>query len=221
MADDFRIRVRFEDEGSILHFGRTLREREFEKEVREELSDGVVVTRDGSDVFLYASSEGQAKAAVQAVRQVLEQHEMQADVSPILRWHPVSEEWEDASVPLPQSAAEIAAEREHQEREEAADSRAQGYAEWEVRIDVPSHRDAVELADRLEAEGISPIVRRWKYLLIGTETDERARALAERIGADVPAGTTVTAEPSSAIGWELTSNNPWGTLFGGFGPGPR
>jgi hypothetical protein len=124
-------------------------------------------------------------------------------------------------VPLPKSAEEIAAERERQERGEAADSREQGYAEWEVRIDLPSHRDAVKLADRLEAEGITPIVRRWKYLLIGTETDEDARELAERIRPDVPAGTTVQAEPSSAIGWELTGNNPWGTLFGGFGPGPR
>src|SRR4030095_15031852 len=35
MADDFRIAVEFRDEGSLLHFGRTLREREFEKELHE------------------------------------------------------------------------------------------------------------------------------------------------------------------------------------------
>ena len=84
----------------------------------------------------------------------------------------------------------------------------------------PTHRDAVELAERLEGEGISPLVRRWKYILIGTETDEQARALAERIRAEAPPDAEVKAEPSAAIGWELTGEN-WFTTFGGFGPGPR
>jgi hypothetical protein len=77
----------------------------------------------------------------------------------------------------------------------------------------------VELAERLEAEGISPLVRRWKYLLIGTATDDDARALAERIRAEVPEGADVKAEPSAAVGWEATGNNPF-SVFGGFGPGP-
>ena len=72
MADDYRIKVEFEDEGSILHFGRSLREREFEKELREQLGDGVIVTHDGSEVFLYASTLEQAQAAERAVREVLE-----------------------------------------------------------------------------------------------------------------------------------------------------
>ena len=52
MADDFRITVEFQDEGGILHFGRSLREREFEKELREQLGEGVVVTHVGAEVFL-------------------------------------------------------------------------------------------------------------------------------------------------------------------------
>jgi hypothetical protein len=220
MADDFRIKVEFEDEGSILHFGRNLREREFESELREQLGEGVIVTRDGPEVFLYASTPAQAQAAEQAVREVLEHQGVRAEVSPILRWHPVAEEWEDASVPLPQTEDEVAAENTLQEQEEAEDTRKLGYAEWEVRVDLPTHRDAVELAERLEGEGITPIVRRWRYLLIGTETDQQAAALAERIRAEAPAGATVKAEPSAAIGWELTGQNPF-AAFGGFGPGPR
>ena len=77
----------------------------------------------------------------------------------------------------------------------------------------------MELADRLEREGISPVVRRWKYLLIGTATDNEARALAERIRAEAPAGADVKAEPSATVGWEATSRN-WFAPFGGFGPGP-
>jgi hypothetical protein len=63
-------------------------------------------------------------------------------------------------------------------------------------------------------------VRRWKYLLIGTATDDDARALAERIRAEAPEGASVKAEASATIGWELTGQNPFAP-FGGFGPGPR
>ncbi len=219
MADDFRIKVEFEDESKLLHFGRSLREREFEKELREELGDGVVVTRDGSEVFLYASSPEQAQAAERAAKEELKEQEIDAEVSPVERWHPIEAAWKDAAVPLPRTDEEIAAEHARQEAREAQETREQGYAEWEVRVDLPTHRDAEELAERLEAEGLGPIVRRWKYLLIGTATDDEARALAERIRAEAPPGADVKAEPSAAIGWELTGRNPFAT-FGGFGPGP-
>jgi len=219
MADDFRIQVEFEDEGHVLRFGRSLREREFENELREQLGDGVVVTRDGPEVFLYASTVDQARAAERAVREVLEHEGASAEVSPILRWHPIEQHWEDATVPLPQNAEDVQAELARQERQEAAETDKLGYAEWEVRVDLPTHHDAVDLSERLEAQGITP-VRRWKYLLIGARTDEEARALADRIRTEAPEGASVKAEPSVAIGWELTGQNPF-AAFGGFGPGPR
>ena len=220
MADDFRIAVEFGDEGSLLHFGRSLREREFEKDLREQLGDGVVVTHNGSHVFLYASSPEQARAAERAVREVLNQLGVHAEVSPVLRWHPVEERWEDASVPLPQTDEETEAEHRRWEEQQTKEAQTTGYAEWEVRVDLPSHKDAVKLAEQLEQEGISPIVRRWKYLLIGTANDDDARALAERIVAEAPAGADVKAEPSATIGWEETSRNPFAP-FGAFGPGSR
>jgi hypothetical protein len=219
MVDDFRIIVEFEDEDSLFHFGRSLREREFRKELREQLGDGVIVTHAGAKVFLYASTPDQARAAERAVREVLEHQRVDAEVSPVLRWHPVEQRWEDVSVPLPQTSEEVAVEHERQEEQEAEESRTLGYAQWEVRVDLPTHNDAVDLAKRLESEGISPLVRRWKYLLIGTATDDEARALAERIRAEAPEGATVMAEPSSALGWELTGQNPF-AAFGGFGPRP-
>ena len=106
---------------------------------------------------------------------------MEAEVSPILRWHPVEEQWEDASAPLPETADQLEAEHQRREQQEAEERATEGYAEWEVRIDLPSHGDAVALAERLEAEGIAPIVRRWKYILIGAATEDDARALAERL----------------------------------------
>jgi hypothetical protein len=219
MADDFRLVVEFPDDSHGLHFGRALSERRFERAVEDQVPESVLVTRDGPRVFLYTATEAQAKAAASAVQEVLSERGLQAEVSPIMRWHPVEERWEDASVPLPQSAAEVAVEHERQEEQEAEESRSLGYAEWEVRVDLPTHRDAVKLAERLEAEGISPLVRRWKYILIGTATDEDAQALAERIRIEAPEGATVKAEPSATIGWELTGQNPF-AAFGGFGPAP-
>jgi hypothetical protein len=214
--DDFRIVVEFEEESHGLHFGRALGEHEFAREVREQLQDGVLVTRDGPHVFLYTATREKAEAAEKVVREVLAEHDLAASVSPVLRWHPVEERWEDASVPLPQTDDALEAEHERQERQESDETRALGYAEWEVRVDFPSHRDAVAFAKRLEAEGITPITRRWKYLLIGTSTDDEAKALAERLGAEVPSGATVTAEPSATIGWEIESRNPF-SLLGGLG----
>jgi hypothetical protein len=219
MADDFRLAVEFQDEGSLLHFGHSLREREFTKELREQLGDGVVVTRDGPHVFLYASTLEQARAAEKAVREELDRLEVEAEVSPLLRWHPIEERWEDASAPMPQTGEEVEAERRRWEEQQTKEARALGYAEWEVRVDLPGHADAVKLAERLEQEGINPIIRRWKYLLIGTASEDDARALAERIRAEAPEGADVKAEASSAIGWEATGSNPFAS-FGAFGPSP-
>jgi hypothetical protein len=219
MADDFRLAVEFEENRHKLHFGRLLGEREFEQDVREQLGQGVVVTHDGPNVFLYTATREQAEAARKVVGEVLAEHDLNASVSPILRWHPVEERWEDLSEHLPQNEAEVDAEHERFEEQQEEEARTTGFAEWEVRVDLPSHRDAVEFASRLEAEGISPIVRRWKFLLIGTATDDDARALAERLQAEAPPGATVKAEASSAAGYEATANNPF-AMFGGFGPGP-
>lgn len=219
VADDFRLTVDFEHEQHVLHFGRSLGERDLEHDVRAQLGDGVVVTRDGSTVFLYTATREQADAVERVVRDTLAERQTSAEVSPLLRWHPVEERWEDASLPLPGTDTQVEAEHERFEAQQAEESRELGVAEWEVRVDLPSHRDAVKLAAQLDGEGIRPIVRRWKYLLIGTSTDDEARALAERIEAEAPAGATVTAEPSSAVAWELTADNPFAP-FGAFGPGP-
>jgi hypothetical protein len=179
----------------------------------------VLVTRDGPHVFLYTSTQKQAESVEKIVRLVLGEDVVSANVSPIMRWHPAEERWEDASKPLPQTAAAEHAEHERWEEEQAEESEELGYAEWEVRVDLASHRDAVAFAERLEAEGITPIVRRWKYVLIGTATDDDAKALAERLRAEAPTGAKVTAEPSATIEWEVASDSPF-SLFGGFGPRP-
>jgi hypothetical protein len=220
VADDFRVTIEFEDEGHVLPFGRLLSEREIEHELRDRLGEGVIVTRDGPHVYLYAGTRQQAAAAERAARDALAEQDEGGRVAAIERWHPIEDRWEDAEAGLPQSDAQVQAEEQRRRQDETEEAQEEGYAEWEVRIDLPSHRDAVEFAERLESQGISPIVRRWKYILIGTPTEEEAQELAARLESEAPEGATVRAEPSAAVGWEITSNNPF-SIFGGFGPGLR
>ena len=91
-------------------------------------------------------------------------------------------------------------------------------SEFEVRVTCSSHHDTVELSHRLRAEGI-PYVRRWRYLLIGATDEESAAALAERLSAEAPAGSTVTVEGSLAAVNAETPTNPF-AVFGGLGPPP-
>ena len=84
-----------------------------------------------------------------------------------------------------------------------------------MRVQCASHHDTVQLAHRLRSEGI-PYLRRWRYVLIGATDEESAAALAERLSAEAPAGSTVTAEASLAAIDAETPANPF-AVFGGLG----
>jgi hypothetical protein len=91
---------------------------------------------------------------------------------------------------MPDTAEQRAAEHQRLVDTETQDSLATGQAGWEVRVELPSHRQAVRLAERLEAEG-RPVIRRWKYLLVGVNNEDDASALAEAIGQEIPAKASV------------------------------
>jgi hypothetical protein len=131
------------------------------------------------------------------------------------RWHPVEQAWKDADVPLPRTEEELEAERARQQEREAAESRESGHAEWEVRIELPTHEQTEALADRLEAEGI-PVVRRATFLLVGAANQDDALALAERLRGELPEGARVQVEPGGGMVWEVAPQNPF-AVFGGFG----
>ncbi len=84
-----------------------------------------------------------------------------------------------------------------------------------MRVQCASHRDTVQLAHRLRSEGI-PYLRRWRYVLIGATDEESAAALAERLSAEAPPGSTVTTEASLAAIDAETPANPF-AVFGGLG----
>jgi hypothetical protein len=199
MADDWRVTVELAD-GSGQELGAKLDEHEIEEETRERLGDAIAVSTDGSRLFLYADTREAAEEARDVVAALLAKEAAKATFS-LDRWHPLSEEWQPGDMPLPATPAELEAEREEVEAQDAADTAAVGYAEWEVRIDLPGHSEATALAERLEREGI-PTTRRWKHLLVGAATEDDAHALAERLRDEAPAGATFGVEPSGEAAWE-------------------
>ena len=214
MADDWRVTVDFDDEGDGMQFAEWLGALELEAEERAKLGERVVVSRDGPRVYLYADSEERARAAHETVSARIEAEGVAAATS-FERWHPVEQEWKDAALPLPRTEEELRAEHERLQEREAADSLRRGEAEWEVRIELPSHEETVDLAEQLEAEGI-PVVRRHTYLIAGAVNEDDARALAERLRAEAPEGARIEVEPGGGLAWEVAPGNPF-AVFGGLG----
>jgi hypothetical protein len=214
VAEDWRITIDFDDEADGTQLVEWLAARRFESEERHTFGGRVAVSRDGPRVFLYADTEALARDADGIVRALLSSEGRQARVA-FERWHPVEQEWKDASLPLPQGEEEIRAERERQQAREAAESLATGEAEWEVRVSLPSREATDALADRLEGEGI-PVTRRATFLLVGAVNEDEAAALAKRLRGEVPEGATVEVEPGGAMVWEVSPKNPF-AVFGGLG----
>ena len=213
MSDDWRVEWDLDSEGVFERLRDQLREHEVADEARERLGDRVVVTSDPGKLFAYASTPEEAGEAARVLGELLAEHGMTGEPR-ICRWHPDEERWESPDVPLPSSPAAHEAERERLRETERAESRQAGADEWEVRVTLPSHADTVALAERLEAEGL-PLVRRWRFLIAGAQSEDDARALAERIRAEAPAGAEVDAEGSEALVW-AREHRPF-AVFGGLG----
>lgn len=191
--DDWRIRVELEEEHASgllerlgLHLGSRARELARELEAHR-----LPVSREGGTIFVYAPSGLQAEQA----RRVVEAELAEMGAVPrrlvIERWLADEDRWDDEP-PGPDVEAELVA---------------RGYAPWEVRVECSSHEEAEALAEGLRREGYE-VVRRWRYLIVGTATRAEAAALARRLHGQV--------EPGGELVWEVMPQNPF-ALFGGLG----
>ncbi|MGZ8512288.1 MAG: hypothetical protein ACXWWL_02510 [Candidatus Limnocylindria bacterium] len=212
MSDEWRVEVHLEHEGHGLTLGERLRSLDLDDEARKRLGERVVVTRDGSRMFLYVGSDEEARAAESVARDLATDEGLDAKTR-ITRWHPDADEWRDAAAPEPQTEVQRATEhREHEKTEEREAART-GHADWELRVDLESLDDTRALAARLSDEGIEHH-RRWKHLLIPAPTEERAAELADRVREAAPAGTEIHIEPAPG---SLT--HPAFVVIGGHTPG--
>jgi len=192
MADDWRIHITVEGEsdGLLDRLGNTLAGEA--GELAEKLEQRrLAVSRDGDELFIYAASQSEAARAGEIVEAVLREHSIEAKTSPVEHWLEAEERWDDE--PKGETWEEDELER--------------GYAPWEVRVTLPSHREARALAEMLEGEGYS-VERRWQYLIVGAASKEDADALAKRVHGEV--------EPGGDLVWETVPGNPF-AVFGGLG----
>jgi hypothetical protein len=210
MAEDWRVQLDIEDHGVLQRTVDRLRERGVARDAHERLGAGIAISTDPGRMFAYAQSREQAEEAAKVLAELAEAHHLAAQAV-IERWHPVEERWEPADVPLPQTDAERQVEHERLEAQEAAESEARGVPEWEVRVEMPEHSEAVELEERLLKEGF-PVARRSRFVVAGAETEDEASALAERIRAEVPADAKVTSGGSREVAWD--DQHPFGFLGG-------
>jgi hypothetical protein len=173
-GDDWRVRVEIEGDDEVRGFMERLRHGigQEAKELADALrNEHLVVSGEGNELFVYASSRAQAEQARKVIEAESQEHGLVTTVSDVEHWLAAEERWDN----------------EPRDDTWEDEIEAQGFAPWEVRVTCASHDEAEALADRLEAEGYTP-VRRWRYLVIGSDTEEDARALAERLHGEVEAG---------------------------------
>ena len=194
MNDDWRIRIKVPEEhgeGLLDRLGLDLGSDEAKRLAKELEGRRLAVSQDDNELFVYASSQQEAGHARQIVEAELAEEGIEARTSQVERWLHDEERWSNEP---PQETWE----------DEEVD---RGYAPWEVRVEYGSHHEADEQADALEREGYK-VVRRWKYLVVGTSSEEEARALARRLHGEV--------EPGGELVWETLPGNPF-AVFGGMG----
>ncbi len=214
MHDDFRIRVEASSSGQAHELLRALEAHERDGGADLPSPEHIAVSHEEGHVFLYADSAEEAARARATVEAVLSERGIAAEVSS-WRWHPEEDRWEDASLALPSTAAEHVVEHTRLEELETEESESAGYPEWEVRVTLPTHHDARAFAERLAAEGI-PVQRHWRHLTLGAKDEDEARALAERLRAEAPRGSSLEVEGAAWPMWVAVNGpaRPF-AIFGG------
>jgi hypothetical protein len=196
-SNDWRVTISLTNPAHVDRAKGSVAGHEVEEDVRRRLGRSIAVSAGDSQIFLYAGTEVAAREADRVAREVLAQQGIEADFA-VHRWHPIEEEWEDPDVALPQTEAERQAEHQRLDEAETAESVASGVSQWEARVEFPSHREAVALANKLRSEGRT-VVRRWRFLVVGATSEDDARELAEQIRREAPPDATVSAEHSGML----------------------
>ena len=185
MADeDWRVEVELHDERHGYSLGDRLRALDLDDVARKRLGRQVIVTRDGSRLFLYTATADEAEEAARVVRELASAERLTTEIQ-TTRWHPVEEEWKDASVPLPHTPEEEAVERQRREERERQEVEAGGDYDWQVHVRARDRGEAAALERRLLERSL-PAKRRWRFLTIGALTEEQAEELASAVRSELP-----------------------------------
>ena len=165
MNDDWRIRVDLEEgraESTLERLGLDL---SFEARKLAEDLEGrrLVVSRDDETLFVYAGSRAEAEQARDIIDAELRETGAEGRVGSIEHWLAEEDRWDD------EAPQEFKAEQEVLK---------EGLSPWEVRLEADTPEAAETLAAKLATDGYS-VVRRYRYVLVGADSEEAARELAK------------------------------------------
>jgi hypothetical protein len=213
MDDDWRLQIDLADDGASGKVADLLRSNEMEHELEVDLKDTVIVSHEGERIFLYAGTREPLDMVRGVTEEFLTSKGWKATIE-LRHWHPAAEDWEDPDASEPTTTAEEKAERERLMQTEDEEVAAHhGRAEFEVRVEFPSHTEAREFDKKLKGEGYEP-VRRWHYLVVGAADEDAAKELADRIREEAPTDSKISVEGSLAAAWGERPVNPFFFLGG-------
>jgi hypothetical protein len=186
--DEWRVEVSLDRDEHADTLSGALHDLRLDDEARKLLGGSVIVTRDGPQVFVYAWHDEGAEEAERVVKRIMDDEKLVGKVRQT-RWHPVAEEWKDASEPLPDDEAARLQEMHEAEAEGWRETKS-GEFPWEVLIELAHIRDTQKVAEQLRLEGL-PVKRRFRYLLVGATSEDDATELGKRLEEEVPEGARV------------------------------
>jgi hypothetical protein len=187
--DEWRVEVALDEEQNGATLSEALHHLQLDNEARKLLGGSVIVTRDGRFVFIYAWHQESAQEAERVVKNLMQDQKLAGQVQ-LMRWHPVAEEWKDASEQLPDDEAERAQEMHEAEHEGSEEAQRYGEYPWEVVIGLPHVRDGHALAEKLRGEGL-PVKRHFRYLLVGAPSEDKAVEIGERLEGEATEGARI------------------------------
>jgi hypothetical protein len=151
IGDGWRVRISFDDSPCL---PKSLRQALIPASCSR-LGHQVAVASSGTQISWYAPSAGSADEAAQVAREVLARHDISAPGRTNC-WSSREQMWLYADEMSGDVAAERQAAHEYRQAQERQRSRRAGFPGWQVRVEVPSHRDVVALAGHLAAQGWGP-----------------------------------------------------------------
>jgi hypothetical protein len=192
-TEDWRVEINLDDKHEGYDFGERLRARDLDDEARARLGERVYISRNGPQLFLYAGSEQQAREAELVVRELVAADDLSAEFAGVTRWHPVEQEWRDASTPLPRTEPEVDQELEQKEEAERTEVAEEGSYDWLVKINLPSAADAKQIAETLDETG-HPVHRIWRWVTVDVLTEEIGNEVIASLQESLPADAEIWLE---------------------------
>ena len=188
MGDDWRVRIAF----GVLPRGRRAFRQALIPAVGSRLGDQVTVSSGKTQIFVYAPSIGLADQAAQVARELLALHGIKAHADGVLEPAGTAVAGCGRSVRRSRCPAPRRPSRgqRHADRQEAERKRSvmTGVPAWQVRIEVPSHREAIALAGHLAAQGWR-VRRRPRSVIVSANCEDDAKGLGRALSGDGRADT--------------------------------